>query len=127
MAYRKQLSYLQHLLENLPNSVPFCDLQSTQFSFSVSRDEIEDFGDQTSAINHRLEVVFGSRRDTGGIVPIDERGPGICAVIPVLATCPLSDGRIGLWIENLCSSAEKLYTDAGKEVSMQLFILPPWS
>ena len=127
MAHNKRLTRLQLLLENLPDSIPFHGLQSTHYSFSISNDEVEDYGDKTSAINHRLEVEFGSRRDTGGIVPIDERGPGICAVISVLANCPLSDGRIGLWIENLCSSAEKLYANVGKEVSMQLITLPPWS
>ncbi|KAF9784293.1 hypothetical protein BJ322DRAFT_1064017 [Thelephora terrestris] len=115
MDTKKQLARLQHLLENLPNSIPFHDLKSTHYSFSVSGEEIEDYGDETSAINRRLEIVFGSRHNTGGIVPIVERGPGICAVVSVLAKCPLSDGRICLWIENLCSSAENRYTESGKE------------
>jgi len=107
MSQGKHLARLQRLLENLPESMPYCDLKSTRYSFSVDADDIEEYGDKASATNHRLEVVFGSRHDTGGIVPIKERGPGICAVLSFLAECPPADARITLWIENLCSSAEK--------------------
>ena len=118
MSQSKQLAHLQHLLENLPDSIPHHDLTSSQYSFIISDDEVETYGDETSATNHRLEVTFGSRSSTDGIVPIQERGPGICAVVPFLEKCPLDDVRIELWIENLCSSAEKLYAEAGEEVSV---------
>lgn len=121
MPKSKQLARLQLLLENLPDSIPFCDHQSTHYSFSVNDEEVAEYGDETSAINHRLEVVFGSRHATGGIIPINERGPGICAVVSVLKGCSPSDARIGLWVENLCSSAEKLYTEAGEKVRMRSF------
>jgi hypothetical protein len=75
-------------------------------------------GDETPAINHRLEVTFGSRNGTRGIVPIPERGPGICSVVPFLEKSPSDGARIELWIENLRSSAEKLYAEAGEEVSV---------
>ena len=63
-----------------------------------------------------MEVLFGSRHNTGGIAPIQERGPGIRAVVPFLAKCAPTNVRINLWIKNLCSSMEKLYVEAGKTV-----------
>lgn len=120
MSRNEQLEHLQNLLENLPESIPYHEAGSTSYSFCITNDEIKEYGDVTSAVNHRLEVTFGSRRDTGGIVPIQERGPGVCAVVSSIAECAPADARIGLWIENLCSSAEKLYTEAGEVVSMFL-------
>ena len=123
MSSKRQLLDLQHLLENLPDSIPYCDINSTCYSFSISSDEIEEYGDETSAINHRLEVNFGSRHNTNGIVPIKEQGPGICAVVSALAKCSSTDARATLWIENLCSSAEKVYTEAGEKVRRYSFIM----
>jgi len=122
MSQNRQLAHLQSLLENLPELLPYHDLGSTQYSFSVSNDDIKEYGDEASATNHQLEIVFGSRHNTGGIVPIEERGPGICAVVSILAKCPPTDARIKLWVENLCSSAEKLYGEARKRVRMHLLI-----
>ena len=119
MSQNQQLARLQHLLENLPDSPPYHDAQSTGYHFSISDDDIEEYGDENSAINHMLEVTFGPRQDTNGIVPIRERGPGICAIVPVLKKCSATnpaDACITLWIDNLCSSAEKLYTKAGEKV-----------
>jgi hypothetical protein len=119
MSQGQKLAYLQRLLENLPDSVPYCDAQSTGYCFSVSVDNIEEYGDENSATNHMLEVVFGPRHNTNGIVPITERGQGICAVFSILEKCSAAnrgDACIQFWIDNLCSSAEKLYTEAGKKV-----------
>ena len=121
MAQNERLEYLKSLLEGLPESLPHCDLQSTSYHFFISDEEVDDYGDEVSATNHRLEVVFGSRNATGGVVPIKERGPGICTLIPFLAKYSLvADARIELWIENLCCSAEILYIEAGEKVSIRL-------
>jgi hypothetical protein len=48
------------LLENPPNSIPYHDLKSTCYSFSVADDKIEEYGDETSAANRRLEAIFDS-------------------------------------------------------------------
>ena len=117
MSQEQRLGYLQQLLHNLPESTgPYHDIRSTNYHFSVSDEEIEEYGDETSATNRRLEINFGPRHRTNGIVPIVERGPGICAVVSTLLKCPLDDVRVELWVNNLCSSAEKLYAEAGKKV-----------
>ena len=74
---KRQLAYLQHLLENLPDSTPYHDVNSSCYSFFVSSDEIEEYGDGTSTINHRLEVDVGTCHTTNEIVTIKERGLGI--------------------------------------------------
>ena len=120
MPHSEQLACLQNLLENLPESIPYCDLSSTRYSFSITAEEVAKYGDETSAINHRLEIIFGSWHNTGGIVPVKERGPGICSVVAFLKNCSPVDARINLWIDNLCSSAEKLYIEVGKKVRISL-------
>ena len=119
MPQNQLLTRLECLLENLPVSTLYCDTRSTSYNFSVSNDDVEKYGNKNSAINHMLEVTFGPCRETDGIVPIRERGPGICAVVPVLDECSTRDPAdkcIKLWIGNLCSSAEELYTQVGERV-----------
>ena len=119
MSQSEQLACLQCLLENLPDLVPYYDTQSTSYCFAISNDDIEEYDDENSVVNHMLEVTFGSCHNTNGIVPIRERGPGICAVASILEKCFISnpaDAYIKLWVDNLCSSAEKLYTEVGKTV-----------
>ena len=72
MTQDEQLMCLQHLLENLPESIPYHDLGLTSYTFSVADDNIEKYGDETSTTNHRLEVIFGSCHSTGGVVLIQE-------------------------------------------------------
>jgi len=125
MSQNQQLAHLRHLLENLPDTVLYHDAQSTGYCFSVSDDDIEEYGDENSAINHMLEVTFGPRHDTNGIVPIRERGPGICAVATVLEKCTAADpadARIKLWVDNLCRSAEKLYAETEGKVRILLLV-----
>jgi len=115
-----KLAYLQLLLHNLPDSVPFCNASSTAYNFSVSKDDVTDLGDENSAINRVLEITFGDRSKTGGIVPIKEKGPGITAVVDVLHKCLIedpSDAHLVLWLENLSKSTEEVYRAAEKEVS----------
>ena len=57
----ERLTYLKQLLVDLPELTPYNHVQSTNYDFSVSGEEIEEYGDETSAINHRLEVNFGPR------------------------------------------------------------------
>ena len=39
----------------------------------------------------QLEVAFGPRHNTNGVLPINERGPGICAIVSVLEECSATD------------------------------------
>ena len=119
MSQNQQLTCLRCLLENLPDTVPYYGTQSTSYHFAVDNDDVNQYGDENSTINHMLEVTFGPRHNTDGIVPIKERGPGVCAVVSILEECSATDPadeRIKLWVSSLCSSAEKLYAEAGETV-----------
>lgn len=116
----KKLAYLRLLLHRLPDSVPFCNADSTIYNFSVSEEDVADFGDENSAVNRVLEITFRDRSKTDGIIPIKEKGPGILEVVDVLRRCLTTDpkdARSTLWLENLTKSAEEVYKSAGTEVS----------
>ena len=60
MPRAKQLAHLQTLVENLPEPVPRHDFDSTHHPFSVTPSNIGEQGDETSMIDHWLEILFGS-------------------------------------------------------------------
>jgi len=55
MSQNIHLTRLQYLLENLPELLPYHSLDSTQYSFHISDDDVKDYGDETSAANHCLK------------------------------------------------------------------------
>ena len=115
----KKLAYLRLLLHHLPDSVPFCDKGLMSYNFSASEEDIADFGDKNSAVNHALEISFGDCFKTNGIVPIKEKGPGIITVVDVLHQClgrDQTNACLALWPENLPKSAEEVYKTAGDRV-----------
>ena len=64
--------------------------------------------DETSTTNHCLEVVFRSCHLTGGIVPIKEQGPSICAIFLFLTRCSLGFREKEAWqmgSQNFCSTS----------------------
>ena len=95
MPCSEQLACLQNLLENLPELISY------------------------HTFNH--QSIFGSRHSMGGIVTIEERGPGICAVVSFLTKCSLVDARIN----HLCYSAEKLHTPDPMGLAAPALLPPP--
>jgi len=52
MSQEQRLEYLQQLLHNLPESTdPYRDIRSTNYHFSVSNEEIEEYIDEASVTN----------------------------------------------------------------------------
>ena len=59
-----KLDYLLLLLGNLPAST--CDIGSTHYSpakFTITPEEVIRWDDAVSALNRRLEITFGPRKD----------------------------------------------------------------
>ncbi|KAF8140410.1 hypothetical protein EV363DRAFT_1145770, partial [Boletus edulis] len=78
-------NYLSNLLDYL-DTLPVAEagLATYNFgSFSISADEIEDYG-EIGAVNRQLEISFGTRRD--GPIIFSERGPELVGVVNVLST-----------------------------------------
>jgi len=89
--HSEKLTYLRLLLDHLPGSVPFHDMNLTIYNFSVNKEDIVDLGDENSAVNCMLEISFGDCSKTHGVVPIKERGPGVNAIVDVLQRCLARD------------------------------------
>jgi hypothetical protein len=60
---RTDSSHVSDACWSLPDSIPYHDLKSTFYSFSVADNEIEEYGDETSAANRRLEAIFNSLKE----------------------------------------------------------------
>ncbi|KAF8593824.1 hypothetical protein BDV93DRAFT_549408 [Ceratobasidium sp. AG-I] len=70
------LSVLPQHLSDHPSVYPFSN-------FTLSPHDIEHYGRPQSALNHQLELVFGSRHGSGPI-QFRGRGPSLLAVVDVL-------------------------------------------
>ncbi len=115
------LDKLQLLLENLPNQLPLKPITGPDASQYTSLigfkpdDELVDLtGSKAGALNVHLERVFGyAARSTGdGILPILERGPGICAMHDILSDyCNefQDDNVLKKWAVDIAEGAEKVY------------------
>lgn len=122
----EQLDELQFILENLPHTLPCPQFSHTYpfDGFQLNDEDVEDYG-PCGSINRALELTFGfEARTTGdGILPITERGPGVCALVDVLrlyqahSGAPDSDGILLKWIRDICNGAAKAYFLAAETVS----------
>lgn len=69
------LSALPAYLSDHPNVYPFSN-------FSLASHEIEHYGTPQGALNHHLELIFGSRYDNR-TVQFRGRGPSLLAIVDV--------------------------------------------
>jgi hypothetical protein len=113
------LSLLRHLLNNLPSNIP---LGSTHYSFNqfkgLDPDWVENTGSNAGALNHELEIMFGSWH--AGSIQFHEQGPSLTAVVDVLATyitgMDKEEAILMKWVEDLIAGAHTAFLDAGIEV-----------
>ncbi|KAG8681810.1 hypothetical protein FRC11_000653, partial [Ceratobasidium sp. 423] len=98
-------SNLHNLPEGLPDhpeAYPFAS------NFSLDPDDVEFYESQQGALNHRLELIFGSR-STGNAIQFKARGRSLEAIVYILRKyINGDDGENTLlwkWVEDLTSSA----------------------
>ncbi|TBU55402.1 ribonuclease H-like domain-containing protein [Dichomitus squalens] len=117
----ERLDELGRVLENLPHSLPEPKLEDSRFQFAnyvPDPDDVDIFGTPDAAINHALEVVFGWEARSQGVLPIAERGKGVCSLVDALRAyqrhCknPESDAILGKWIEDIWEGAKVAYSTA---------------
>jgi len=112
---QQRIDQLSHLLEHLPQALPSPEPSPYPFApYSVDVDFLERYGDESSALNATLEHTFGFKsRTTGdGVVPIIERGAGICGVADVLEDHLVRDPRnmiLDKWIKDITAGTKKVY------------------
>lgn len=100
-----KLRSLGSLLANLSDSLPLNPGHYNFVGFSPSSEAVDDFGEE-GALNHALEIAFGSRAK--GPIQLRGRGNGLCAVVVVLekyiARSPKS-AILQKWVEDLITAA----------------------
>ncbi|CEL56164.1 hypothetical protein RSOLAG1IB_11852 [Rhizoctonia solani AG-1 IB] len=96
-------------LRNLPEDLPdHPEVYPFASNFTLDPDEVEFYGSQQGALNHRLELIFGSR-STGNAIQFRGRGRSLEAIVYVLRKYINGDDRENIilwkWVEDLTSSA----------------------
>ncbi|KAG9118543.1 hypothetical protein FRC07_006894 [Ceratobasidium sp. 392] len=125
--YTAQLSRLRMLLSGLPKSIPSSEGIYYPFSnFQIDEEWAQETGSLQGAINHALEIAFGSRgsRIASGELPVvfEYRGYDLECVVDVLSTYLTGDRQLDTillkWVDDLIASAEPLVerADAPTEV-----------
>lgn len=87
---------------------------SSLVGFQPDNALVEMTGSRAGALNMHLEHIFGyATRSTGdGILPIEERGPSVCAIHDVLkdyCTEFPSDAILKKWVIDIAKGAEAIY------------------
>lgn len=129
----KRLAELKLILENLPLTLPDPGPFSERFPFlnyqvPPDSEDLAEIGSIPGVINCALEVAFGwdARSKGDGILPILERGPGVCSLVDVLklyqSSCdnPESDAILTKWVDDIRAGAEKAYKLAGISVGVNI-------
>src|ERR1700736_5656907 len=82
----ESLEYLEHLLSNLPDTVPSAGNIYDFRGFLPDPTLVELFGTREAAFNNALEVMFAPQGRIAGPNPFTliDKGPGLVAVVPVL-------------------------------------------
>lgn len=124
----QRLLGLQHILQNLPSSLPEPDIYHSRFQFVdyvPDPEDVDMVGTPEGAINRALEITFGWEARLKGLLPIEERGRGICSLVDVLRAyqqcCqdPESgDAILAKWIDDIWEGACQAYLQAGQVVSI---------
>jgi hypothetical protein len=82
---KNELIKLRHYLMHLPTSLPNTSNTYTFQTFTWDPEKAEDFGGIDAAVNHALEIAFCPQGRKRGSIVLKERGPGLVAVVDVLA------------------------------------------
>ena len=95
--FKEVLAHLNTLLRMLPAQLPFKTLSESQFAqfqnFEPDPEMLEKTGCEVAALGEELEHVFGwkARSSGDGMLPIKERGPGICSLHQAFLSRPVPD------------------------------------
>lgn len=102
-----KLLQLRCALSTLPASVPYSNQCYNFTVFGLFEEDIEDYGRQ-GAVNHILEVTFCPNGRKNEPIQLKERGPGLEAVVDVLAQYTSefpTDTVLQKWIDDLLEAA----------------------
>ncbi|KAG8794170.1 hypothetical protein FRC12_000350 [Ceratobasidium sp. 428] len=115
--YTSRLTLLRELLVHLPVSIPLSEGTYYPFqNFQIDERWVENTGSPQGAVNHALEVAFGSRAEriqSGGLpVAFEHRGVDLECVVDVLTKYLTGDSGLDAlllkWLDDLIASAKPL-------------------
>ncbi|KAG8704959.1 hypothetical protein FRC09_003230 [Ceratobasidium sp. 395] len=119
--YTSRLTLLRELLVHLPVSIPLSEGTYYPFqNFQIDERWVENTGSPQGAVNHALEVAFGSRAEriqSGGLpVAFEHRGVDLECVVDVLTKYLTGDSGLDAlllkWLDDLIASAKPLVNTA---------------
>lgn len=115
----QRLLNLLHQLRNLPTSLSDHSSIYPFVGFALDPLDIENYGSPQGALNHRLELIFGSR-SSGRLLEFRGRGPSLEAIVHTFYKyINGEDGENVLlwkWVQDLTQAA----VEASKNVSYAL-------
>ncbi|KAH7904147.1 hypothetical protein BJ138DRAFT_976740, partial [Hygrophoropsis aurantiaca] len=80
------LTVLRTLLSELPDTLPLGDTFYQFRGYVPDPEKVEMYGSREAAFNQTLEVTFAPKGRSDGLCPflLQERGPGLVAVVDIL-------------------------------------------
>ena len=125
--FKEVLAHLNTLLWMLPTQLPFKNLSESQFvqfqNFEPDPEMLEKTGCEVAVLGEDLERVFGWRARTsdGGMLPIKERGPGICSLHKAFSRLYIKhpgNNVLKKWVVDVANAAESAFSDHDTPVSV---------
>ena len=121
-----RLLNLYSSLRNLPESLSeHPDVYPFAEKFVLDEHDIEFYGSQQGALNHRLELIFGSR-STGSPIQFKGRGRPLEAIVYILKKYIDGNGGENVllwkWVEDLTHAATQMSATRTKTVC-SIFLL----
>ena len=125
--FKEVLAHLNTLLRTLPAQLPFKTLSESQFAqfqnFEPDPEMLEKTGCEVAALGEELEHVFGwkARSSGDGMLPIKERGPGICSLHQAFSKLYINhpdNNVLKKWVVDVANAAESAFFDHNTPVSV---------
>jgi hypothetical protein len=113
------------LINHLPDQLPEKKNSESKYagflSFALDPDILERTGCEVATLGEQMERVFGwkARTEGDGIIPIDERGPALAALVDILEEFferHSANNVLKKWIVGILKGLEKVFALHGTQV-----------
>jgi hypothetical protein len=125
--FKEVLANLNTLLRTLPPQLPFKTLSESQFAqfqnFEPDPEMLEKTGCEVAVLGEDLERVFGwkARSSGDGMLPIKERGPGICSLHQAFSKLYIKhpgNNVLKKWVVDVANAVESAFLVHNTPVSI---------
>ncbi|RXW19648.1 hypothetical protein EST38_g6203 [Candolleomyces aberdarensis] len=114
---------INHLPDQLPEKKNAESKYASFLSFALDPDILEKTGCEVATLGEQMEGVFGwkARTEGDGIIPIDERGPALAALVDVLEEFferHSANNVLKKWIVDILKGLEKVFALHGTQIPL---------